>query len=170
MYGQTGAEATPKSIPSAINEVDIEGGALFKKLGKSIKKGVGKAKKAVSKKAKELDSDIKSKNTQRTIGRFARRQGKEALKDVARQGIAAPITYATGNPAIGALAADQIMSRTGADKKIDGLGLPPIRGRGRPRAVNNGSNVSADGLTIPEHNQNIRAKRIIKGTGFLNLT
>ena len=131
-----------------------------------------KQRKQFLKKAKELDSDIKSKPTQRTIGRFARRQGKEALKDVARQGIAAPITYATGNPAIGALAADQIMSRTGADKKIDGLGLPPkpIRGRGRPRAVNNGSNVSADGLTIPEKNQNIRAARIIKGTGFLNLT
>ena len=52
MYGQTGAKATPKSIPSAMNDVDIEGGALFKKLGKSIKKGVGKAKKAVSKKGK----------------------------------------------------------------------------------------------------------------------
>ena len=118
-----------------------------------------------------MDSDIKSKNTQRVIGRFARKQGKEVLKGVAREGIAAPITYATGNPALGALAADQIMSRSGADKKIDGLGLQPIRGRGRPRkVVNNGSNVFADGLTIPDDTQTMKHKKLIKGSGFLNLS
>ena len=186
MYGQTGAEATPKhTIPDAMNEVDIEGGALFKKLSKSINKGVSKAKKTVSKKANDIDHQLKKNVTEKKVKsaaiKTAKAGGKYVAKDLAHKAISVPITAGltyTGVPppvskAIGDKASAYVSKKSGLDKKIDrtidGLGLP-TRKRGRPRAVNNGSNVTADGLTIPEHNQNIRAVRIMKGTGFLNLS
>ena len=70
-----------------------------------------KAKKAVVRKANQFDSAIKSKNTQRVISRFSKGTRQECFERCCKKGHhgAQPITYATGNPAIGAIAADQIM-------------------------------------------------------------
>ena len=110
----------------------IEGGNIFKKASRGIKKTAKRA-------AKKVKSEVNDKGNRQIVGRLAVEHGKTALKHVAKQGlrsvIAAPIsagvTLATGNPALGAasgkFASNEIMKRSGADKKLDheinGLGV-----------------------------------------------
>jgi hypothetical protein len=171
-----------KAIAESNQEFDESGDGLFKK----IRRGVSKAsktldkavktvdnakktvKKTVVKKANQFDSDVKSKNTQRVIGRYAKQQGKEGLKYIAREGIAAPIsmgaTYVTGNPVIGeqvgSFAADQIMSRSGADKKIDGLGF----GKNVRKLTNRRRKTVSGGEIFFDDDEN--AEKNISGTSF----
>jgi hypothetical protein len=79
---------------------EIDGDGLFKKLKRSARKTTSNIKKSVVKKANQFDSDIKSKNTQRVVGRYARRQGKEGLKYVAREGISTVIDSGLGTMGI----------------------------------------------------------------------
>ena len=105
-----------------------------------------KARKALYKKANALDKRVKKEVTEKKVksvaikaGKYA---GKEAVKYVAREGIsgvlAVPLTMATGNPVLSGIIADetsnQIMKRTGADRKIDkaiqGLGFKGYEKKG----------------------------------------
>jgi len=190
MYETTGVSNTPDAIPTAMSEMDIEGGSLFKKIRRGVKKGVGKAKKAVVKQANDIDhrakKEITEKNVKSVAIKTAKAGGKYVAKDLVHKAISAPITagltYGGVPPpiskAIGDKASAYVSKKTGLDNKIDktidGFGFVasnPIRGRGRPRkVVNNGSNVFADGLQIPSDNQSLKHKKLIKGAGFLNLS
>jgi hypothetical protein len=165
-----------KSI--ANSEQEFDGDGLFKKIrrgvskaSKTLHKGVKivddaktTAKKAVVKKANQFDSDIKSKNTQRVVGRYARRQGKEGLKYVAREGIAATVDAGLSTvgvpPGLGSIAADQIMSRSGADKKIDGLGF----GKNVRKITNRRRKTVSGGEVFFDDDEN--AEKNISGTSF----
>ena len=190
MYNTTGVHATPSAIPTALSEVDsIEGGSLFKKIRRGVKKGVNKAKKGVVKQANDLDHLAKKEITEKKVKsvaiKTAKAGGKYVAKDLVHKAIAAPITagltYGGVPPpmskAIGDKASAYISKKSGLDNKIDkgidGLGLhptKPIRGRGRPRKVNNGANTFADGLDIPDNKLSLVHQKVIKGTGFLNLS
>ena len=193
MYETTGVSATPTAIPTAASEVDIEGGSLFKKISRGVKKGVNKgvskAKKAVVRKANEIDHLAKKEVTEKKVKsaaiKTAKAGGKYVAKDLAHKAISVPITAGltyTGVPppvskAIGDKASAYVSKKSGLDKKIDktidGLGFdePKIRGRGRPRkVVNNGSNIFPTGLSIPDDSTSLKHKKLIKGTGFLNLS
>ena len=63
------------------------------------------------------------KRATRTVGRVSKKVSKDALKEVAKNGIAAAVTYTTGNPIVGDFVAEETMKRTGANRKIDGMGV-----------------------------------------------
>ena len=93
-------------------------GRTFKKASRAVKKKGNQAGKTLKKEAKRTGKQLKKE------GILA---GKSALKATGRAGIGAVIGTATGSPVVGAVAADRIMALSGADKKIDGLGLTPMQ-------------------------------------------
>ena len=193
-YSHSGVDATPKSNPTAMSEVDIEGGKLFGRIGKAFKKtvnkGVTQAKSTANKGIKQAKRSVKSEANQfikesRSIankeGKKALKGAKEAGKTTLKAGVSTAIAGATTailTPALGpagAAVAGSVVSNYASkpiNKKIDGLGfdeVPVKRGRGRPRVVNNQSNVFADGLNIPDNKQSVKKVKVIKGAGFLNV-
>ena len=124
----------------------IDGGKFsFKKIGRDLKK-------AAKHEATNFINDNK---------RIMLKDAKEALKTTASVGIGAPITYVTGNPVLGALGASLIMDKSGANKKIDGLGytpkiLQPV-GAGDQVIINRTS-----------YGKGLKQSRSISGNGFLD--
>lgn len=191
----------PTSIPSSMNEADIEGGSLkklFRRAKKTVKKtgnsALNKASAQVKREANalvksgraEANSVIKKGKAQankelknaKKEGIKTLREAKEVGKTTLKTGVSTAIGAATTavlTPIVGPVAAPMAgavvanYASAPINKKIDGLGLKVVRGRGRPKKVNNGSNIFADGIDIPSPKQSYRAKKLMQGSGFLNV-
>ena len=103
-----------------------------------------------------------SKKNMNNVGKKLKKEGKKVgkdlLKETSRAGIGAVLSAVTGSPVIGSVAADQIMSRSGADKKIDGLGLVQ---RNYEKVIIKGGNV------IASHKTDIDQKQRGKGNALI---